>query len=385
MSRIKDIKDAVASVEERSVVTAPPPHRARVAKRVALALGLLAGAAGAGYLGHEYWTTGRFLVSTNDAYVQADSTTIAPKVSGYIVKVLVNDNERVRTGQLLAQIDDRDYRTALDQARANVSAADAAVGNLNAQISLQQASIAEAAAQVDATRASLLFATQDAKRYAALVPTPAGSLQLAQQSESKRSQLAAQLQHDQAAFLAAQRQVAVLTTARDQASAQADQVRAAEHQAELNLTYTTIAAPMDGTVGDRTLRVGQYVTAGTQLMAVVPLHSTYVVANFKETQLADVRSGQAAQVAVDGLNGRSFAGHVDSLSPASGLAFALLPPDNATGNFTKIVQRIPVKILLDDPAAEGALRVGMSVEPTINTKPAPPPHAVASAATSGRG
>jgi membrane fusion protein (multidrug efflux system) len=162
----------------------------------------------------------------------------------------------------------------------------------------------------------------------------------------------------------------VLTTAREQAQAQLERSRAVAHQAELNLSYATIVAPVNGTVGARSLRIGQYVTAGTQLMAVVPLHATYIVANFKETQLTHVRDGQPVEIKVDTFPGAHITGHVDSLSPASGLEFALLPPDNATGNFTKIVQRIPVKIILDDERMAGLLRAGMSVEPTVNTKAA---------------
>ena len=169
--------------------------------------------------------------------------------------------------------------------------------------------------------------------------------------------------------MAAERKVEVLQTARAQAVAGLDRARAAQRQAELNLSYTVITAPVDGTIGARSLRVGQYVQAGTQLMAVVPLHAVYVVANFKETQLTHVRGGQAVEIAVDGFPGVTLHGHVDSLSPASGLEFALLPPDNATGNFTKIVQRIPVRISLDQDQLQGRLRPGMSVEPTIDTKP----------------
>jgi membrane fusion protein (multidrug efflux system) len=176
------------------------------------------------------------------------------------------------------------------------------------------------------------------------------------------------LQHDKSALLAARRRVDVLTTARAKADAQLAHARAVEQQAALNLSYTQIVAPVDGTVGARTLRVGQFVQAGTQLMAVVPLDAVYVVANFKETQLTNVRNGQPVELEVDSFHGTRLKGHVDSLSPASGLEFALLPPDNATGNFTKIVQRVPVKIVLDDHHLAGLLRPGMSVEPTVDTK-----------------
>jgi membrane fusion protein (multidrug efflux system) len=371
ISKAADLQPADAGVSQPAPAAAPPRGR-RVVRRAALALALLAGTAAAADFGHDYWTTGRFMVSTDDAYVQADYTTVAPKVSGYIAEVLVGDNDAVKAGQVLARIDDRDFRAALDQARADVAAAEAAVRNYDAQISLQQAEIGEAAAAVAATRAALGFAQDDAARYQALVGTGAGTLQRAQQTQAAREQTAAQLQRDAAALIAAQRKIAVLQTAQAEAAAQVELRRAAQHQAELNLGYTTITAPVDGTVGARTLRVGQYVAAGTGLMAVVPLHAAYVVGNFKETQLAHVQAGQAVRISVDGLPGLRVTGHVDSLSPASGLEFALLPPDNATGNFTKIVQRIPVKIVLDDPATASLLRAGMSAEPVIDTRAAGP-------------
>jgi membrane fusion protein (multidrug efflux system) len=198
--------------------------------------------------------------------------------------------------------------------------------------------------------------------------TGSGTIQRAQQTDAALRASTAQLQHAKSGLLAAQRKVDVLTTQRAQATAQLDRARAVAQQAALNLSYTEITAPVDGTVGARSLRVGQFVQAGTQLMAVVPLDAVYVVANFKETQLTHVRNGQPVELTVDSFRGTTLKGHVDSLSPASGLEFALLPPDNATGNFTKIVQRVPVKIVLDDRRLNGLLRPGMSAEPTVNTK-----------------
>jgi membrane fusion protein (multidrug efflux system) len=348
----------------------PPKSIRRHIKRAAIGLALLASTAAAADFGYHYWTTGQYLVSTDDAYVKADYTTIAPKVAGYISEVLVQDNQPVKRGQTLARIDDRDYRTAQAQANADVDAADAAVRNLDAQIVLQQSVIEQARATIVATRASLKFADLDAVRYQDLMKTGAGTTQRAQQTVAGRDQTAAQLQRDEAGLLAAQNKVAVLLTARSQATAQREHSQAVLQQAELNLSYTTITAPVDGTVGARSLRVGQYVAAGTQLMAVVPLDAAYIVANFKETQLTYVRNGQPVRIVIDGFPNANLKGHVDSLSPASGLEFSLLPPDNATGNFTKIVQRIPVKIVLDHSDLSGLLRAGLSVEPTIDTKTA---------------
>jgi membrane fusion protein (multidrug efflux system) len=337
-------------------------------KRAALAVALTLGVAGAVDFGHYYLTTGRYLQTTDDAYVKADSTIIAPKVSGYISDVLVSDNEPVKAGQLLARIDDRDFRTALNQARADVAASEAAVKNLNAQIELQEPLIQQQAAEVDATEANLKFAQEERTRYDQLMKSGSGTVQRAQQTDAALRAQTAQLQQGKAGLLAANKKLDVLSTERAKAIAQLDHARAVEAQAALNLSYTQITAPVDGTVGARSLRVGQYVQAGTQLMAVVPLDAVYVVANFKETQLTNVRNGQPVELKVDSFHSTTLKGHVDSLSPASGLEFALLPPDNATGNFTKIVQRVPVKIVLDDQSLNGLLRPGMSAEPTVDTK-----------------
>jgi membrane fusion protein (multidrug efflux system) len=337
-------------------------------KRAALGLALALGIAGAVDFGYGYLTTGRYLESTDDAYVQADSTIVSPKVSGYIAEVLVGDNEPVKAGQLLARIDDRDFRTALDQAHADVAASEAAVRNLDAQVALQQPVIEQETADVAGAEANLQFAQQEQARYDGLMKSGSGTIQRAQQTDAALREKIAQLQHGKSGLLAAQKKIDVLTTDRAKAVAQLDHTRAVEAQAALNLSYTRISAPVEGTVGARTLRVGQFVQAGTQLMAVVPLDAVYVVANFKETQLTHVRNGQPVEIRIDSFHSTRLRGHVDSLSPASGLEFALLPPDNATGNFTKIVQRVPVKIVLDDRSLTGLLRPGMSAEPTIDTK-----------------
>jgi membrane fusion protein (multidrug efflux system) len=339
-------------------------------KRAAILLALALGVAGAADFGRYYFTPGRYLESTDDAYVKADSTIIAPKVSGYISEVRVNDNEPVKAGQLLARIDDRDFRTALNQAHADVAASEAAVKNLDAQIELQEPLIQQQAAEVDAAEANLKFAREEQARYDNLMKSGSGTIQRAQQTDAALRAQTAQLQQGKSGLIAAKQKVGVLTTQRAQAIAQLDHARAVEQQAALNLSYTEILAPVEGTVGARSLRVGQYVQAGTQLMAVVPLDQVYVVANFKETQLTHVRDGQPVELRIDSFHSTRLKGHVDSLSPASGLEFALLPPDNATGNFTKIVQRVPVKIVLDDHNLKGLLRPGMSAEPTIDTKSA---------------
>jgi membrane fusion protein (multidrug efflux system) len=361
--------DKVQQLLLKPVQAAPAPLQAQ-ASRGKFKQVLLAGAAAvvlaaAAWYGWDYWTVGRFLVSTDDAYVKADNTTIAPKVSGYLRDVLVGDNERVAAGQVLAKIDDRDFKVALDQAKADVAAAEAAVASKRAQLEVQQAVIEAAKATLDVDTATKTFAEQENKRYTDLATTGYGSVQNAQQAQSRHAGAQAAVQRDVANLVSAQKQVELLKADITQAIAAAARARAIQAQAELNLGYTTITAPIDGVVGNRTLRVGQFVQAGTQLMSLVPATGAYVVANFKETQLTDVHKGQKVDIAIDMFPGRIVHGHVDSLAPASGQEFALLPPDNATGNFTKVVQRIPVRIALDSTSIE--LRPGMSVIPTIET------------------
>jgi membrane fusion protein (multidrug efflux system) len=348
-------------------VTVPAPKPTGRLRRLLLAGVAVAALAGASWYGRDYWTTGRFLVSTDDAYVRADNTTIAPKVSGYLREVLVGDNEHVKAGAVLARIDERDFKVALDQARADVAAAQAAVASKKAQLEVQQSNIAAAKGAVEVDIAAKTFASQENKRYTDLAATGYGSQQNAQAAQAKNAAADAAILRDTANLASALKQIDLLKAEITQAEATAARASALQAQAELNLGYTTIIAPIDGVVGNRTLRVGQFVQAGTQLMSVVPASGAYVIANYKETQLTHVHEGQPVDISVDMFPGQIVHGHVDSLAPASGQEFALLPPDNATGNFTKIVQRIPVKIVLEGDAPI-ELRPGMSVVPHISTK-----------------
>jgi membrane fusion protein, multidrug efflux system len=374
------VEDKITSRDVPDTVRVPAAASRKLPWRgVLLAGAAVIGLAAAGQLGWSYWTVGRFNVSTDDAYVQADTTVIAPKVSGYLRDVLVTDNQPVKAGQPLARIDDRDYAVAVEQAKADITAAQADVANVEASLDEQQAVIAQTRSTVEVDRANLTFMQQDNDRYSSLARTGAGSVQNEQQAVSKLQIAQSTVQRDTAAVTAAERRVEMLRAQLAKAEAVLAHDRAVQDQAALNLSYTTIVAPVDGVVGNRSLRIGQYVQAGTQLMAVVPVHGVYVVANFKETQLTDVHAGQPVAIDVDMFPGTVVNGHVDSIAPASGQEFALLPPDNATGNFTKIVQRIPVKITLDagDKLA-GLLRPGMSVTPSIDTKePAGEYHVVA--------
>jgi membrane fusion protein, multidrug efflux system len=337
--------------------------------RLAAALAAVFVLAGLTFYGRYYWTTGRFLVSTEDATIQADSVIISPKVPGYIAQVLVSDNEPVHAGQVLARIDDRDYLTALAARRAYLAAGEATVATLQQMMAEQRLVVSEAQAVIFGDQAALTFARQQQDRFLALERRGATPMRQSQQWQAEVREKTAALGRDNLAVGIAQKQTDVLRAKLANAEATVAEQQAALRLAILNVGYTTITAPVNGTVGERTLRVGQYVQAGTELMAVVPLAHVYVTANYKETELTHVHPGQKVNVRVDMFPGRTVHGIVHSLAPASGEEFALLPPDNATGNFTKIVQRIPVKIAIDprDPLL-GSLRPGMSVEPTIDTR-----------------
>ena len=364
--------DVSVRASERSPKPSKAKHAPRKRRMGRLVLGAgaaLAALAFAAVEGRSYWTVGRFQVSTDDAYVGADNTVVAPKVAGYVHELLVSDNQPVRAGQLLARIDDRDFRDALDQAIATETAAEASVKNIDAQLIAQQSNIKEADAAVSASEASLGLAQRNDVRRQKMAATGYGSTEQADVASSDAKQQAAGLERLQAAALASRQQVGVLESQRALAQAQLAHATAERRQAELNLSYTNIVAPIAGTVGARSVRAGQYVQAGSQLMALVPMQQVYVIANYKETQLTHVFAGQTATIRVDTFPGDDLRGRVDSLAPASGMEFSLLPSDNATGNFTKIVQRIPVKIVFPvrrDLA--GRLRPGMSVKATIDTR-----------------
>jgi membrane fusion protein, multidrug efflux system len=367
MTTAEHTRDVIDAAPTRGVA----PTRRKHARHWLAAGAAVAVLAAGGWAASGYWTTGRFIQSTDDAYVKADSTIVAPKIAGYVGALLVADNQSVKAGQALARIDDRDFAAALDQASASVAAGQASVANFAAQIVAQGSAIRQADASVAAARASMDLAQRNDARRREMARVGYGSDEQADDASTDASEKAATLQRLQAAAVAARQQVDVLATQRRLAQAQLARAEAARRQAELNLGYSTIVAPIDGVVATRTVRQGQYVQPGAQLMAIVPLRQVYVVANFKETQLTDVKPGQPVRIKVDTFPGHDVDGRVDSLAPATGLEFSLLPPDNATGNFTKIVQRIPVKIVFDarGPLA-GRLRPGMSVTAQIDTKPA---------------
>ena len=314
------------------------------------------------------WTGAARYESTDDAYTFGDLTPLSAKVSGYVETVAVNDFQSVHRGDLIVRIEPSDYLAALEQAEAGLAAAQAVLANLGNQKDIQRALIRQAEATIQSTTADLERYSLEAKRQRALVTRFAGTEQLLEQAEDNEKRTAAQLLLNSAQL---DQQKALLASLDVQEKQLAAQVKGAEAQVQLarnNLDYTKIAAPADGLVGQRQVRVGQFVNVGTQVIAVVSLPNIWVIANFKETQMTNVRVGNPARVAVDAFPDLALTGHVDSWAPATGSTFALLPPDNATGNFTKVVQRVPVKIVLDPNPSLGALvRPGMSVEATVDT------------------
>jgi membrane fusion protein, multidrug efflux system len=328
---------------------------------VALALG----ASGGWY----WWNVLRFLQSTDDAYVQSDVSLISPKVEGYIKKVRVADNQEVAEGAVLFVIDDRDFKAKVAQAEAAVATEEAIIATYESRLKLQQSMIEQAAATVNSAEADLARDQQDYKRYSALLSTDFASRQRFEQAEADARKGEAAAAKSRAGFAAEQNQLAVLRSQQREEQAKLQQTRANLQLAQNDLDNTVIRAPISGVAGNRAGQVGQYVKAGTQLLSLVPLPRVYVTANFKETQLTHMRPGQLAEVSVDAYPDLILEGRIESFAPASGAQFSLLPPDNATGNFTKIVQRVPVRIALptSGPLAE-LLRPGLSVTVTIDTR-----------------
>ncbi len=339
-------------------------------KRVALfALGVVL-AGGMVWFGWYWWTTGRFTESTDDAYVGGDVTTLSSKVAGFIETVAVVDNQFVKAGELLVKIDDRDYRAQLARAEASVAVQHATLANLDANRRLQQAVIAQAAADIAAGTAELSRAKYDVDRYRTLSNDRFASLQQFQQADSDYEKALAADRKGRAALDAAERQLDVIDTQKQQTEAALNQAAADREVARLNVGYTEIRSPIDGVVGNRSARAGAYATVGAQLLAIVPATGLWVDANFKESQLGRMREGQPVEVFADVLPGVSFRGRVASLAPATGAQFSVIPPENATGNFTKIVQRVPVRIRLEDDGAEfGRLRPGLSVVVHVDGRP----------------
>jgi membrane fusion protein (multidrug efflux system) len=325
--------------------------------------------AAGGWYGEHYLTVGRYLVSTDDAYVHADATTLAAKIAGYVSSVDVADNSFVHAGDVIARIDDGDYRLAVDAARDKAATQRATVTRIGQQIPAQQAQVEQARAQLVSAQAAATRAQLELERQQSLAGKAFASQQTLEQAQANRDQANASVQSAQAAIDAALANVEVLRAQQEEAARTLQELQTAQAKAERDLSFTQVRAPIDGVIGNRAVKVGDFVQMGTRLASLVPLDDVYVDANFKETQLAHLRPGQPVAVSVDALPEHDIKGTVESMSPASGSMFSLLPPDNATGNFTKIVQRLPVRIHLPaDVTAQRLLRPGMSVVVSVDTK-----------------
>ena len=305
--------------------------------------------------------------STDDAYVEADFTLVAPRVGGTIDDVLVRENQKVKKGQLLATIDNRDFVVAVKAANAAVGGARAAIISLQSHLAQQKSVIRQAQAAVTAADASLKLARDNGKRYHNLAKDGSGTVQAMQQAEEQLGIQLANQEKSTAGLQAAKQQVAILKADLEKAWAALAQAQAEQDAADLKLSYTRITAPINGTVGKKSVRTGAFVNVGQPLLAIVPLDAVYITANYRETQLARVRPGQAVDIAVDALPGKTLRGTVESLGPASGASYSAVAPHNATGNFTKIVQRLPIRIRVNPgQSMSEKLRVGMSVTPRIH-------------------
>ena len=380
----QDVAAAPAYLRAAEPQAAVAPNKAkRSLRRLLLPLVVVGAAAYGAHWGYGYFTEGRFLVSTDDAYVGANTVIVAPKIAGYIAEVKVRNNQDVKAGDLLARIDAGDYDLAVTAARDKVATQGATVSRIDRQIEAQRALVTQSEAQIDAATASTASAAADEQRAALeydraqkLAQTSFGSQQRLEQANADKKRTAAAATGAKASLASALAQrawnkanVEVLESQKDEAQHTSAELQTAVERAVRDLSFAEIRAPFDGVVGNKAVEVGQYVQPGTRLLAVVPLDKVYVDANFKETQLADLKPGQKVDVAVDALGGRTVQGVVRSIAPASGAQFSLLPPDNATGNFTRIVQRLTVRVGFDAEAIKThALRPGLSVVVVVHTR-----------------
>jgi membrane fusion protein, multidrug efflux system len=348
---------------------APSPAAPKSGKRKPVLIGIAAllALAVASY-GVHYFLVGRFFVSTDDAYVRANNTTLGARVAGHVAAILPGDNVVVRTGDVIFRIDDGDYRIAVDAARTKIATQQATIDRIGRQVTAFQSSVEQANAQLVSAEAGLKRAGLDYDRQQALSTKGFASRATFEVSEAGRDQGVAAVKSARAAADAARDNVEVTKAQQEEARAQLAELQTSLAKAERDLDFTSVRAPVDGTFSNRLVSTGDYIVVGQRLGNVVPLDDVFIDANFKETQLKRIRPGQPVTISVDAYGHRKFAGFVDSIAPAAGSVFTLLPPDNATGNFTKIVQRLPVRVRVPkDVARQNLLRAGMSVYATVDT------------------
>ncbi len=356
-------------VVERSTARASRKSFKQRLKRLVFMLAVASLLAAGVWYAYGWWTVGRFVESTDDAYVGGDITAIAPHIAGFVATIDITDNEHVKAGQLLLTLDDRDMRAAMDRTLSILAERRATLAGLQARVPLQKSIIDAAVAELDAKTAQSVFALADARRYMSISNSNAVTRQETDRAFSLGEAAKAGTASARAALAGARQQLEVLKTQIADAEAQVGEAQALGRTAELNLGYAQLRAPVDGYVGNRAARVGAYVTVGSYLLTIIPARGLWVDANFKEDQLAHVRLGDAATVIADVAPDVTIHGHVTSLAPGTGAIFSVIPPENATGNFTKIVQRVPVRITLDgDDGALGLLRPGLSTTVSIDTR-----------------
>jgi membrane fusion protein, multidrug efflux system len=358
------------AVLERDVVASPAKDKPKLRLRRLALFGLgIAAAMGVAWYGYGWWIDGRFIESTDDAYVGGNVTPISPHVAGFVSEIPVIDNQYVQAGQLLVRLDNRDFQAAADHAEAVLQQRKANLVSLQAKYVLQQSTIRQAAADLDAKIAQATFAKDDAERYRNLVASTAVSRQDAQKTVTLDQQARSAVVASEAGLAAAKQQLAVLDAQVSEAGATIAQAEADLRTARLNLDYTEIRSPIDGYIGNRAAQVGAYVSQGAYLVTIIPAHGLWIDANFKEDQLERMEPGQSATVVADLMSGHVFRGRVVSLARGTGAIFSVIPPENATGNFTKIVQRVPVRIEIDaDDAAAGRIRPGLSIVASVDTR-----------------
>lgn len=361
--------DAAADDERVEERRSSPLKSPRV--RLALLVGAIAIVAAGLLWYYDRETRGKYMQSTDNAYVSADSVVVAPKIAGYVERVLVTENQAVRQGQPLAELDPREYRAQTQQITSQIEAATASTETTRSQIAEQQAAIAQAQAQLGSARAEAAFSAQQVERYQPLAASGAEPRERLAQLQTQARQARERVDAAEAGLLAAQRRIGTLGAQVRQAQSQAEAARAQLAAARVNVESTLLRAAIDGRVGDLAVRVGQFVQPGTRMMTLVPVDRLFIEANFKETQLGLMRIGQPVRIEVDALPGIELTGRVASFAPGTGAQFSVLPPQNATGNFTKIVQRVPVRIAVEAPPEVRRLLVpGMSVEATVDTRSA---------------
>jgi membrane fusion protein (multidrug efflux system) len=359
---------AVAPLSQPETSDAPESGKVRPRTLLIASIGLVLLVVGAVWAYH-WWTIGRFIETTDDAYLKADSVTVAPKISGYIAEVYVTDNQAVSVGQPLVRLDGRQYKAILEQTNAAVAGRQADIARGQADLQQQQAAIVQSRAQLRGGQTSAAYASEQVKRYEPLVATGAEMEERLAELRNTRDQSAATVDADTAALSAAERQIVSIQAQIQQARAQLEAAQANARQSQQDMQDTVVVSTLAGKVGDRAVRVGQYVQPGSRLMTIVPIGDLYLEANFKETQLGLMRAGQPATIRVDALPDRTFHGTVQSFAPGTGSEFALLPAQNATGNFTKIVQRVAVRIHLDaTPENASVLVPGLSVRVRVDTR-----------------